>query len=130
MVAVALWTSIVPIAHAADTALADLPISSSQEAVPANVMLALSVEFPTALSHANFSQGKKGVTALKANSEEDPYFETTRKYLGYFDPTKCYTFSVNAPNSSQAAINAGHFQYSSDANSTDYSCANQWSGTI
>ncbi len=119
MVAVALWTSIVPIAHAADTALADLPISSSQEAVPANVMLALSVEFPTALSHANFSQGKEeGVAALPADSTADPYFETKRKYLGYFDPTKCYTFSASD----------GYFKYSSDANSTDFSCPKTWSG--
>ena len=118
MLAVALWTSVVPVANAADTALADVPIASSQEAVPANVMLALSVEFPTALSHANFSQGENGVTALPASSTEDPYFETTRKYLGYFDPAKCYTFSDSD----------GYFKYSSDSNSTDYSCANQWSG--
>lgn len=118
MLAVALWTSFVPVSRAADTALADVPISSSQEAVPANVMLALSVEFPTALSHANFSQGKNGVAALPANSTADPYFETTRRYLGYFDPAKCYTFSDTD----------GYFKYSSDANSTDYSCANQWSG--
>ena len=118
MLAVALWTCIVPVSRAADTALADVPIVSSQEAVPANVMLALSVEFPTALSHANFSQGKTDVAALPANSTEDPYFETTRKYLGYFDPTKCYKFSESDQ----------YFKYSSDSDPHDFSCPNTWSG--
>ena len=119
MLAAAVWTAIVPAARAADTALADLPISASQEAVPANVMLALSVEFPTALSHANFSQGNTaGVAALPADSTADPYFETTRKYLGYFESKFCYTFDEAGK----------YFKYAGPSNEVDFSCPKQWSG--
>ncbi|HEY6508389.1 MAG TPA: hypothetical protein VIY56_10275, partial [Vicinamibacterales bacterium] len=46
--------------------------------VPPNVMLSLSVEFPTADSSAYID------TAT---------YSTTTEFLGYFDPNKCYTYS-------------------------------------
>lgn len=120
LVAVAAWNAMLPAVYAADTALADVPISASTEAVPANVMLALSVEFPTAQSHANFSTGAYSVTALPASSTSDPYFEPTRKYLGYFDPTRCYAYSGSETD--------GYFYPTASVQGSNYTCSGEWSG--
>ena len=120
LVAVAAWHAMLPVVHAAQTALADVPIAASTEAVPANVMMALSVEFPTAQSHANFSSGAYNVTALPANASTDPYFEPTRKYLGYFDPTRCYAYSGTESD--------GYFYPTDSVQGTNYTCSKQWSG--
>ncbi|MDQ6681017.1 MAG: hypothetical protein M3Y67_08650, partial [Pseudomonadota bacterium] len=58
----------------AETLLADQPLFATLN-VPGNLVLALSVEFPTA------------VTAADRND-----YSTVKKYLGYFDPLKCYTY--------------------------------------
>ena len=62
----------------AATPLADQPVFSTIS-VPGNLALALSVEFPTAVSVAH--------TAGYSNAST---------YLGYFDPNKCYLYSYNA----------------------------------
>jgi type IV pilus assembly protein PilY1 len=61
---------------AAQTQLADQPVFTNT-GVPGNLALALSVEFPTAVSVAH-----TGNTYSSANT-----------YLGYFDPAKCYLYS-------------------------------------
>jgi len=63
----------------ATTPLADQPVFSTK-AVPGNLALALSVEFPTAVSVAHI----------------DTTYDVNKVYLGYFDPTKCYLYSYNA----------------------------------
>jgi type IV pilus assembly protein PilY1 len=63
---------------AAPTDLADQPIFSTN-AVPGNLALALSVEFPTGVSVAN-----RGGYSTAAN------------VLGYFDPGKCYRYVYSA----------------------------------
>ncbi|WP_426394839.1 pilus assembly protein [Ralstonia sp. R-29] len=63
---------------AAQTDLADQPLFSSVS-VPGNLLLSLSVEYPTANSIAYVSSYTAGV-----------------KYLGYFDPLKCYTYQYDA----------------------------------
>jgi len=60
--------------------LADQPLSTSAT-VPGNLLLALSVEFPTAIS-----------ASYKASTT--PY-TTASTYLGYFDPEKCYRYNYN-----------------------------------
>lgn len=60
--------------------LADKPLFSAT-AVPGNLLLALSVEWPTASTPAYLST--------------DAY-SNTNAYLGYFDPEKCYKYSYNA----------------------------------
>jgi len=60
--------------------LADQPLFSTIS-VPGNLALALSVEFPTALSPAYPS-----TTAYTSGST----------YIGYFDPEKCYAYSYNS----------------------------------
>ena len=62
----------------AATPLADQPVFSTIS-VPGNLALALSVEFPTAVSVAHTAGYSSGST-----------------YLGYFDPNKCYLYSYNA----------------------------------
>lgn len=63
----------------AATTLADQPVFTNTT-VPGNLALALSVEFPTAVSVAHI----------------DATYDTTKTYLGYFDPGKCYLYSYNA----------------------------------
>lgn len=58
--------------------LADQPVFAASD-VPGNLALALSVEYPTAISVANLGD----------------YSDAT-EYLGYFDPRKCYTYQLNA----------------------------------
>ncbi|WP_197467137.1 pilus assembly protein [Collimonas arenae] len=64
----------------ADVTLFDQPIFTST-VVPGNLMLPLSVEYPTALSQAY-------------PYTSNPYTPTTT-YLGYFDGGKCYTYVAN-----------------------------------
>jgi len=62
----------------ADVPLADKPIAAGAD-VPGNLALALSVEFPTAISIANLGD-----------------YNDANQYLGYFDPAKCYTYIFNS----------------------------------
>ncbi|WP_276662883.1 PilC/PilY family type IV pilus protein [Thauera aminoaromatica] len=85
---------------AAPTPLADQPISIAD--VPANVMLALSVEFPTAITRAH-----------------QDGFDTTKKYLGYFDSKKCYIYDESKKYFQPAGFTG-----------TNYTCSGQWSGNF
>ncbi len=89
-------------ANAARTPLADQPIAIAD--VPAHVLLALSVEFPTAIT--------------RAQREDNDSFVTTKKYLGYFDPKKCYEY-----------VSAGYFQPVGFADG-NYACSGKWSGNF
>ncbi|WP_374243394.1 pilus assembly protein [Zoogloea sp.] len=88
-------------AGAATTPLADQPILVSD--VPANVLLTMSVEFPTAMSRA-FKDGFNGSASVP--------------YLGYFDPYKCYEYTGGSD---------GYFRPLGKAG-TNYTCSGAWSG--
>jgi type IV pilus assembly protein PilY1 len=95
----------------AQTLLADKPIAAGAD-VPGNMALALSVEFPTAISIANSGN----------------YVDSTQ-YVGYFDPLKCYiyTYVTAAPTTSYFAPN------SAGAGGNGHDChgtAGQWSGNF
>lgn len=96
-------------AVAASTSLADQPIQTTQ-AVPANVMLDLSVEFPTAVSYANI----------------DASFDKTKSYYGYFDPKKCYVYKTGVTLGSWT----GDYFEPDGAAASDYSCSGKWSGNF
>ena len=64
-------------AASADTQLANIPVGTAST-VPANMMLALSVEYPTGT-----------VAAYKSTS-----YDYTFPYLGYFDSGKCYDYDA------------------------------------
>jgi type IV pilus assembly protein PilY1 len=94
------------------TILADKPIAAGAD-VPGNLALALSVEYPTAISIANLND----------------YVDATQ-YIGYFDPAKCYIYRYNSatpanshfsPNSYAATGGGGH-----DCSGTP----GQWSGNF
>ncbi len=76
--------SCLPPARASTTTLADSPIFGTSS-VPGNLLLLLSVEYPTAVDNAFTSD-----------------YSGSASNLGYFDPSKCYTYytsgsDTNAP---------------------------------
>ncbi|MGH8541195.1 MAG: hypothetical protein ACRETW_11915, partial [Stenotrophobium sp.] len=75
------------LAQAATTDLSDQPLFTSQP-VAGNLMLALSVEYPTADS-----------TAYPTTAA----YSTGTEYVGYFDPAKCYTFIGGAGSTATGA---------------------------
>jgi type IV pilus assembly protein PilY1 len=68
----------------AQTLLADQPVFSTLS-VPGNLALALSVEFPTAISVAHIAAT----------------YSSASTYLGYFDPGKCYSYHAHATDDAQ-----------------------------
>ena len=101
LAAAVLALGIVGPAGAATTPLADQPILVAD--VPANVLLTMSVEFPTAMNRA-FKGGFDGTA--------------TAPYLGYFDPYKCYEYVGGTD---------GYFRPISKTGS-NYTCSGAWSG--
>ena len=96
----------------AATSLADQPVFTNT-AVPGNLVLALSVEFPTAISVAH--QGA---------------FVAGTRYLGYFDPTKCYRYVQGT----EVAADVSHFAPVATA-TAQYKCTaagltDTWSGNF
>ena len=91
-------------AAAAPLTLSEQPLSSKQTADP-NVMLDLSIEFPT-------------VGAAYNQTQYIP--DSVHPYVGYFDPGKCYDFD--------ASVSA--FVPSATSNAVDLSCNNQFSGNF
>ena len=93
----------------AATPLADQPVFSTIS-VPGNLALALSVEFPTAISAAHYVK------------DSDPPYSSANTYLGYFDPNKCYLYNYSATESQRHFYPAGQ--------ATNRTCSNKWSGNF
>ncbi len=106
--------SLCPLGASAQTALADQPVFSNT-AVPGNLALALSVEFPTAVSVAHIDSG----------------YDSGKPYLGYFDPEKCYTY-VYVATENLATGNVRHFAPSGAAIARGCTGgqAGKWSGNF
>ena len=111
-------------ATAANVDLADKPLFATTNSVPGNLLLDLSVEFPTANSAGYFST--------------TPYSSSTL-YLGYFDGTKCYQYLYGPDQNQIPALTAmqSYFQAASPSNYTSaspyYTCTSTsstklWSG--
>ncbi len=75
-----LWPALLPAPAAAALDLADAPLFSSSS-VPGNLLLALSVEYPTASTPAYLNTSA---------------YSTATAYAGYFDAGKCYRYVYNA----------------------------------
>lgn len=88
----------------AQVPLADQPVFSSVN-VPGNLALALSVEFPTAISVAHPSRTYSAATT----------------YIGYFDPMKCYAYRYTDGTS------VDNYFYPAGATTTR-TCTGLWSG--
>jgi type IV pilus assembly protein PilY1 len=83
------------VAAGAETKLADAPIVVSTE-VPPNVMMTMSVEWPTgtvAAYNDNVSTVADYTCSGRDNGLGVCYF-SNRTYLGYFDPLKCYGYNT------------------------------------
>jgi len=83
--------------------------------VPGNLALALSVEFPTAVSVAHIGN-----------------YLNTNTYLGYFDPTKCYVYRSSATDSTtnpNLTAPDSYFEPNGLASAT-HTCSGQWSGNF
>lgn len=89
----------------AATPLADQPVFSTV-AVPGNLALALSVEYPTAISVAH----------------TDSTYDPSKTYLGYFDPAKCYLYSYSATEADR------HFYPAGLASNRACADVGKWSG--
>jgi len=97
----------------AQTTLADTPLYSTSN-VPANLMLALSVEFPT------------GTVGAYTNATGYTAYTATTPFLGYFDPAKCYDYSIST--GLPGSTSAGYFTPIGAVNSNG-SCTTT-SGTV
>lgn len=102
------------VAQAPLTSLADQPLFTNNP-VPGNLALALSVEFPTAVSVAHIGN-----------------YSNLRTYLGYFDPAKCYTYRASATDSTTApsATAPDSYFYPVAMASATRTCSGQWSGNF
>ncbi len=91
--------------------LADQPLSTTAT-VPGNLLLALSVEFPTAIS----SSYKASTTPYSASSN----------FIGYFDPNKCYAYQYDATTPGNSYFSPSSLAVSHVCTST--ASAPLWSG--
>ncbi len=90
----------------AQTDLADQPLFTTT-AVPGNLALTPSVEYPTAISVANMGN-----------------FSATVDYVGYFDPKKCYVYVPDA------AIPANSYFRPDGLAAANHACPGKWSGSF
>ncbi|MGH7340224.1 MAG: hypothetical protein ACREKH_07015, partial [Candidatus Rokuibacteriota bacterium] len=134
------WMAFSPLgaARAASTDLADSPTFATKKAPP-NLMLDLSVEWPTGVvagyndnyvDPATPGNTGYGCAGRDSNKYGVCYFDS-RTYLGYFDPMKCYDY-VGTPGTSSTAPSAGGYFTPAAAGSGTYGhqCTNKWSGNF
>ncbi len=118
-----LFGSFVMPVKAAQTPLADQPTAATS-GVPANVMLDLSVEWPTGVVQAYNDEAINGCTGR--NGGDSLCYLAARVYVGYFDPFKCYTYNTGANYFEVAGYTAGASAAAPEAGGK--TCTGQWSG--
>ncbi len=105
----------------AQTKLSDGPVLSTTP-VPGNLALALSVEFPTAVS--------------VAHPNSNGAYSPTVEFIGYFDPDKCYDYKFNNdPTKYAEPTNPDEYSRFEPAGSvaspgSNRSCSKKWSGNF
>jgi type IV pilus assembly protein PilY1 len=105
-----LGLTLIATSASANVTLADQPIFAGAD-VPGNMALALSVEYPTAISVANLGD-----------------YNNQSTYLGYFDPQKCYVY-VPVAGTNPTDYSGSYFQPAARASAT-HGCSSQWSGNF
>ena len=96
---------------------------ASTSSLPSNVMLDLSVEFPTMGSAYKGNRIGALLTSPVGNTVVDSYYSPGTLYVGYWRSERCYTYNAN--------VGAGYFEESGDANATSYACGgSSWSGNF
>ncbi len=120
-----LWIIIAaPKAFAATSLLADQPIRATTS-IPANVMLALSVEWPTGVVQAYNDEATDGCPGRDVKGDSVCYF-ASKTYIGYFDPYKCYL--VASGQFEPVGFTSGASGASPTAG--DHTCIEKWSGNF
>lgn len=99
--------------------IASVPLAGMGSSYGPNVLFGLSIEYPTAKSA--FTTYPSTISPAYISSTTDSQYQ----YQGYFDPSKCYTYSSSGK----------YFVYkgSSSGASTSgiaYTCSNAWSGNF
>jgi type IV pilus assembly protein PilY1 len=119
-------------ASAAATVLADAPIFATKK-VPPNLMLDLSVEWPTGVVAAyndNLDTTPGFDCPGRDNAMGICYFDN-RTYLGYFDPLKCYDYVGTPGTDSTAPSLGGYFTPSAfGSGPNNHQCSGKWSGNF
>lgn len=110
--------------NAATTPLADTPVRATAK-VPANVMLMLSVEWPTAVVQS-FNDEVTSICPGRDGNSDSICYVATRDYIGYFDPFKCYNYDSTANYFVPAGYTIG--ASASLPNAGLKTCAGNWSG--
>ena len=106
----------------ASVAFPDTPLTATSS-FPSNVMLAVSVEFPTMGSAYKGSRGNALLTSPVGATVVDSFYTPGTRYVGYWRSERCYSYD--------AAVSAGFFYEVSDSNTTSFACAGtQWSGNF
>ncbi|HEX9690469.1 MAG TPA: PilC/PilY family type IV pilus protein [Gemmatimonadales bacterium] len=140
------WVAFSPLGTAsAATVLADVPIFATKK-VPPNLMLDLSVEWPTGTVAAyndnyvdptipgNAGYECSGREDNSGNSHGRCYFDN-RTYLGYFDPLKCYDY-VGTPGTEfkppdDPSSTKGYFTPTAFGSGPNgHQCTGKWSGNF
>ena len=149
------WCTVwAPVAQAQSglTDLSDQPARVVQN-VPANVMLALSVEWPTGsvqayndevfngcpgrdggLSVCYFTPPERAARANAANAA-NPLYRPQRSmpYIGYFDPYKCYDYDATNQFFVPVSYTTGYdplYKYTDQPTNSFASCSGRWSGNF
>ena len=114
------------VASAVATPLSDTPVRTTSK-VPANVMLALSVEWPTGVVQAYNDEVTTICPGRNSNSDSICYV-ATKTYIGYFDPFKCYNYNTGANYFEPVGYTVGASAVLPNAGLK--TCVGQWSGNF
>ena len=98
----------------ASAELASTPLSL-KSAVPPNIMFALSVEFPTAITPAY---------------QDASSYSRNNTYLGYFDEAKCYSYDDTLTSGSVTGWFYPSGFATTDGGGIPHTCATSWSGNF
>ena len=112
--------------HAQITPLADTPVRATSK-VPANVMLALSVEWPTGVVQA-YNDESNSICPGRDGSSDSVCYVASKTYIGYFDPFKCYTYDTTSNYFLPAGYAIGATVMVPNAGLK--TCSGQWSGNL
>jgi type IV pilus assembly protein PilY1 len=105
-------------------AFPDTPLTATTD-LPVNLMLAISVEFPTMGSAYKGNRIGTLLTSPVANGGNavDSYYVPSTLYVGYWRPERCYTYDES--------LGAEHFVESGDSNAVTFACnGTSWSGNF
>ena len=108
LAALAFSLLIIPAAQS-QTSLEDTPLFAGAN-IPGNVLLTLSVEYPTAIDVANFYAYNQGTTSTSSTTAP------SLPFLGYFNPQTCYTYNTTD------TTYGPYFQPTSTATDSNYAC--------